>query len=246
MSIAIGNYGNETIALLQWALENSLSLSYVVSIDTGFAAESWRERQLQGEAFAMRSGFKPILLKPLASFSELIFDRKQFPDKKHQWCTAMLKGIPLNHWLDSIDPNCEAVVVLGKWRKSSRALSELPEMIEESEHYQGRKVWHPLFLHEKSELDALVERAGFSVLPHRSLECDPCIHNTMSDFQRISLQDINKTRNLEEVAQQIMFEEYGQGIDSAVQSAKQHGKVTEKNYNGTFYNGCGSPWGCGL
>ena len=57
-------YGDDSIALVQWAYENKLENVQVVYVDTGFAAESWRERIQHGEEHAKRCGFQAVRIVP--------------------------------------------------------------------------------------------------------------------------------------------------------------------------------------
>ena len=241
MNIIFGNFGNQTIALIQYAHEQAFNDVYVISVDTGWAAETWQSRVEQGEALARQYGFKVVRLSSKASFADLVRDRQQFPSKKFQWCAGFLKGLPLLDWLDQHDSACEATIILGKRRADSRANAKLTEFIDESEHYGERRVWHPLYKYDDSEFAALIERAGFEVLEHRSLECDPCIHNTSSDFRRMSDSDIKRLRNLEVEVHKLMFRE---PIDGMVGNAHYYASEDE-NKEEQFYMGCGSPFACG-
>ena len=43
----------------------------------------------------------------------------------------------------------------------------------------------------------LLERSGFEILEHRSMECSPCINATIKDIQNVSAADLIKVVNLE-------------------------------------------------
>ncbi len=61
-----------------------------------------------------------------------------------------------------------------------------PELVESSELDGGRTLWAPLVRHTKAERDALIERAGFRILEHRSDECWPCINGNREDLRRLA------------------------------------------------------------
>lgn len=43
MNVISVSYGNDSLAMIQWAHENGLDDVIVVYIDTGWSGESWRE-----------------------------------------------------------------------------------------------------------------------------------------------------------------------------------------------------------
>ena len=240
--IIFGNYGNHTIALMQWAYEQQLENLTVVSIDTQWAAAEWQERTIQGEILAKSLGFQAIRLPAKPTFQNLMRDRKEFPTQKFKWCAGFLKILPLLNWLDIEDPQCETVVIMGKRRKDSRANHDLPEFIAEYDHFGMRKVWYPLYNCEDKKFHDLIQHAGFRFLPHRSLECDPCVYNTYADFQRMTENTIAKTESLENEMGKTMFV---QPIRDMVQSARASDSVKPQNSHELFDMGCGSSFACG-
>lgn len=246
MHILISNYGNESCALLQWAIKVKLQHVVVISVDTGWAADGWLDRVAAGEAFARQAGFGVVRLQSKLSFNELIQDRQSFPNKKFQWCAGFLKGLPILEWLDEQDPACEATLLLATRRATSRANFNLPEFIEESDYYNGRRVWHPLF-DQQSIDDLLIDCSLERLTNNRSLECQPCIHSNANEIRQMAAKDVEKTDQLERIAGQPMFPaeafEQQQGIVSIVDCLKQKQCAAESgNYPDM---GCGSPWGCG-
>lgn len=245
MHIIIGNYGNDSLAVLQWAIQTKLTDCYFLSVDTGWAAESWQQRVQQAEGYANQHGIKAIRLRSKVGFADLVNDRLEFPNKKFQWCAGILKGLPLNDYLDQIDPACVAKLLFGKRRAASRANQHLSEYIEQSDHYQGRSIWYPLIDYTDEQRDNLIQATPFPILRHRSLECDPCIHSNANDFQQMSQRDIDKTGALEQQIGTAMFATCPKGINQCLEQARKTGKSSQKNYNESFDMGCGSPWGCG-
>jgi 3'-phosphoadenosine 5'-phosphosulfate sulfotransferase (PAPS reductase)/FAD synthetase len=238
MYIIVGNFGNQSIALIQWAIEQKLKSIYVVSVETGWGSKKWQKRVGEAENYAKNHGFTVKRLQAQPTFSDLVHERRIFPSQKFQWCVTFLKGLPLNEWLDKIDPSCQTTILLGKRRLDSRANVDLPEFLEASEHFGQRKVWYPLVNCSDRKFINLIRRSGFSLLTHRSLECEPCIHSRGNDLSRLDPSNITKTKNLENELNVTMF---NQDIETMVADAKLN-RVSIKEM---FTMGCGSPFGCG-
>jgi len=237
--VIFGNYGNATLALIQWAYEQALNDVTVVHAETGWAAEDWAAHVSKAQALVSDYGFNIHSLKGPKGFADFVKNRRSFPNNQFQWCPNLLKGLPLLMWLDNIDPACEATIILGKRRSASRANFQLPEFIEESVHYGGRQVWYPLYVHNEADFFSLITRTGFEILAHRSLECEPCIHNTALDFQRLRPAALARTAALEEQIGSPMFAE---PIKEVV---RHYQKISLKASIDVFDMGCGSPFACG-
>ena len=254
MYVIFGNYGNETVALMQWAHEQQLAPLTVVHIETGWAAAGWEARVAQGQAYAEQCGFSAVSLAAKKNFRQIMKQQNNFPTTKFQWCAGFLKGLAFLDWLDKVDPAATATILIAQRRALSRAQANMPEFVAESGHYGDRKVWYPLFDTSHQKRDQLLERAGFPLLPHRSLECDPCVNNTATDFMRLQNIDIEKTATLEHALEKFMFapSSYGdsQGIQQVVAWIKKTDTVKTsgaKQFDmGQFDMGCGAPFGCGL
>jgi len=125
----------------------------------------------------------------------------------------------------------------------------LPEYIEESEHFGERRVWYPLYQHDRQARDDLIKRAGFEVLPHRSLECDPCIHSNKRDLSRLDEVSIKRVDRLEKTIDCSMFDirnnAQSSGINVAVANAKNDNIEDKEGLYEQFDMGCGSPYACG-
>jgi len=169
------SYGNDSMAMIQWAHDSMLTASgdvTVVYCNTGWAAPGWDIRVTQGEEFASKCGFNVVSLSSMG-MEELVRFKMGFPGHGSQFCTAFLKGLPFLNWIEEFDPDCKSVVMIGKRRAESEARKNTPQFIESSEYHGGRVVWHPLYAHSNQERDQLLQRAGVSKLPHRSDECSP-------------------------------------------------------------------------
>ncbi len=229
MNILITNFGKESVALIQWAHEQKLADIQVISVDTGWGALSWEALRRQGEQWLKKLEKPYHHLSAPKTMQELVIDRKEFPSKKFQWCAGFLKGLAINEYLDNVDIETEATILLAKRKQSSRANRWLHEH-EESEHYQGRTIWYPLLDFSDSQRDGLLSRTGLKVLGYRSDECAPCIHSSLNDMARFSASDIKRLKTLEGIVDKPMF---------PIQQTDEARCIEHMDM------GCGSVWGCG-
>jgi 3'-phosphoadenosine 5'-phosphosulfate sulfotransferase (PAPS reductase)/FAD synthetase len=240
--------GNDSTALIQWAFENALAFTSPVVVaycNTGWSAPGWDSRIKTVSAFAERCGFETVEI-PSMGMSDLVRLKKGFPGNGMQFCTTHLKIVPFLNWIDNVDPQRQATVLIGKRRAESIARRDTPEFIERSEVHGDRKVWHPLYLHDDDLRDGLLDRAGFEVLPHRSSECSPCVNANRDDFKRLTVTDISKVSSLEVEIGKPMFRPKrfdAMGIYGVMMWA-QYGKNHEAELPSD--QGCGSSFGCGL
>jgi 3'-phosphoadenosine 5'-phosphosulfate sulfotransferase (PAPS reductase)/FAD synthetase len=189
-----------------------------------------------------------VHLKAATGFEDLMLQKKGFPNQRYQWCSAMLKGIPFLNWIDEADPDCSAIVMIGKRREESTERADTPEFVEQSEYHGDRRVWHPLYVHTESERDELLARAGFEPLPHRSKECSPCINSNKSDLRRLTEEDIQRVESLEARVGNTMFrpKRHGgaKGIRRVVAWAySDRGKYDDRQ--DSLFNHCSSGY-CGF
>jgi len=205
MHIISASYGNDSIALIQWAYENKLNDVFVVYADTGWCHPDWPERVKMGVEFAESCGFTTWTVRGEFDFQGIVRMRKGFPNQKYQWCSGLLKGIPLNEFHHYLDPKCEAIILIGKRRAESNNRKDTPEFILSSKYHEGRKVWHPLYKHTDETRNQLAEKAGFEILPHRSMECCPCINANRNDLRNTPESQIKKVRLLEKEIGNTMF-----------------------------------------
>jgi 3'-phosphoadenosine 5'-phosphosulfate sulfotransferase (PAPS reductase)/FAD synthetase len=223
VNVISASYGNDSMAMIRWAHETGLPDVTVAYCDTGWSAPGWFLRVETGEALAKKYGFQAVRIKSMG-MEELVRMKQGFPGNGLQFCTAHLKGVPFLTWIDEIDTEQKAVVLIGKRREESEARKHTPEFVEASEYHGGRKVWHPLYLHTETERDALLDRAGIEKLPHRSLECNPCVNANRGDFIRLTPGEIERVNDLEVEIGQPMFrpKRFGaMGIIGVVKWAKE-------------------------
>jgi 3'-phosphoadenosine 5'-phosphosulfate sulfotransferase (PAPS reductase)/FAD synthetase len=243
MHVIIGNFGNHSLAVMQALIEKGLTDIHFVYVNTGWADPSWSQRITLCSDYAHKNGVQVQQLSALMSFSEMVLDRKQFPSQKFQWCASFLKGLVILNFLDEYDPSCEAIIVSGKRQCDSRKLVDLKEYEEESEFYQGRKLWYPLWQTENEEFLGLIQRTGFLSLTHPSLECSPCIHLHSEKLQYLNPQTVKRLDLLEKVTGLSMFQ-------APITQLLSHPPKNDKNVSAQrdleqFDLGCGAPWACG-
>ena len=245
MNIIFGNYGDGSIALIQWAYENALQEVVVCHVDTGLAStsEEWQLQLKKGVMLAQDYGFATEVLPAVMTWSELVLKRKTFPSAQFQWCAGWLKGLAFSEYLDEVDSSCLATIILPKHVTRARGDVVLQEWESHSPHFGDRRVWQPLYNVNNNDFYELIHRAGFSPLYHRSLECAPCIHSTPNDLSQLTLSDQNRVAALEHSLNQSLFVVDGaQGIAAVVEWA--HNQPLEDE-NTSYHLGCGTPFACG-
>lgn len=199
------SYGNDSVAMIQWAKEQGLQDVSVIFVDTGWAAPGWLDRVKRLEDWVASIGFNVVHIKSEISFEDLMLRKKGFPSQRYQWCSGILKGLPFLTWIDDVDIGGGCTVMIGKRREESQERADTPEFIESSEYHGGRRIWHPLYLHTEKMRDNLLECAGIIKLPHRSKECSPCINSNKSDLRQLTEDDIVRVEDLEDRVGKTMF-----------------------------------------
>lgn len=197
------SYGNDSIALIQWAHENELEGVAVVFTDTGWMADGWAERVEKGEAWVQSIGFKTYRTSSIG-FRQLARDKKGFPTQKFQWCSYILKIKPGQDWLAEHDPDCRAICLVGVRRDESQDRADFPEWLIKSMNHGGRMLVAPFATFSETERNALIGRAGWEVLPHRSRECR-CINSNRDDMKRFTDNDWQAVKEIEQEVGKTMF-----------------------------------------
>jgi len=248
MKIISSSYGNDSVAMIQWALEQSLQDVSVVFVDTGWAAPGWLDRVERMEQWVKSLGFAVVHLKSPIKFEELMVLKKGFPSQRYQWCSGTLKGLPFLTWIDEADTENKAIVMIGKRREESQERANTPEFIEQSEYHGGRKIWHPLYLHTEAMRDDLILRAGHKVLPHRSKECSPCINANRDDMRQLTEEDIERVEALEVKVGKTMFRPKRHGGAKGIRKVIAWAYAERSRYNNRqdqMFNQCSSGY-CGF
>lgn len=242
------SYGNDSVAMIQWAKEQNLQDVSVIFVDTGWAAPGWLDRVSRLESWVKSLGFDVIHVKSEIPFEDLMLRKKGFPSQRYQWCSGILKGLPFLTWIDEADKENSAIVMIGKRREESQERADTPEFIESSEYHGGRKIWHPLYLHTEAMRDELLERAGIAKLPHRSKECSPCINANRDDMRQLTEDDIARVEELEAKVGKTMFRPKRHGGAVGIRKViawaySERGRYNEKQDQ--LFNQCSSGY-CGF
>jgi 3'-phosphoadenosine 5'-phosphosulfate sulfotransferase (PAPS reductase)/FAD synthetase len=177
-AVIFASYGNDSVALIQWAHERGLEDVTVAYSNTGWAAQKWPARVAVGEAWAQSLGFKTAEI-PSMGMEALVAMKQAWPrggGGKFQFCTMHLKELPALAWLAENDPEGEAVCMVGIRREESANRANWPHWTEESPKHGGRMLHAPLVMHTEAQRDALILKSPLEVLPHRSKECWPCVN----------------------------------------------------------------------
>jgi 3'-phosphoadenosine 5'-phosphosulfate sulfotransferase (PAPS reductase)/FAD synthetase len=182
--VIFASYGNDSIALIQWAHERGLKNVTVAYSDTGWAADWWPARVEKAEAWVRTLGFDPVRIESEGMVA-LTMRKKAWPrggGGKYQFCTAALKEEPALQWLDGIDPEKDTVCMIGIRREESDNRATFPEWVEESEKHGDRSLHAPLVRHTEADRNTLLAKTPFEPLPHRSKECYPCVNTRKKEI----------------------------------------------------------------
>jgi len=237
--VVIANFGNESIALIQWCIAQKMLPLTVLSVDTGFQAEAQGTRVAEASSWLKQQGIEHKHLTATNSMQACVEDRGQFPSKKLQWCAGFLKGLAINEYLDEIDATCEATLLFAKRRATSRA-NQWHSEYSTSEHFADREVRYPLLDMDDETAKRLVNQAGFDWQSHQSLECMPCIHASSAMLLAMSENDIARLEQLELKLMTTMFE---QPIREKIRSVSNGAE--KAHYLEGLDMSCGSDFGCG-
>jgi 3'-phosphoadenosine 5'-phosphosulfate sulfotransferase (PAPS reductase)/FAD synthetase len=199
MNVIFASYGNDSVALIQWAHEHSVSDVTVAYSDTGWAAKKWPERVARGEAWAQSLGFSTVQI-PSIGMHGLVRAKQAWPrggGGKFQFCTKALKEDPALAWLAEVDPEGEAVCMIGIRREESANRAQFPEWTEESEKHGGRSLHAPLVRYTQDMRDTLIAKTPLEVLPHRSKECWPCVNARIPELKAMDEDAIARIEAIE-------------------------------------------------
>ena len=192
------SYANDSVALIQWAYEQGLKDVVVVYSDTKWSAPWWRNRVEWLEFWVYSLGFYTDRTDSLG-FVELARNKKAFPTQQFQWCSYILKIEPGSRWLSENDPDARAVCLVGVRREESQDRADFPRVLLSSTNHGGRVMVAPFADFSEAERDALLTRAGLTPLPHRSMECSPCINSNRQDLQALTPDVIDGVAAVEEM-----------------------------------------------
>lgn len=194
--VLFASYGNDSVALIQWAYEQGLRDVVVVYSDTGWAAKFWERRVEELEWWVHTLGFWTARTTSVG-FRGLALAKKGFPTQRYQWCSYILKIEPGERWLAENDPEARAICLVGVRRDESQDRAEFPSYLLNSNSHGGRVMVAPMADWTEAVRDEFLRRAGVEPLPHRSMECAPCINSNKGDLVAISEEDVQKAEELE-------------------------------------------------
>ena len=197
-NIIFSSCGNDSVALIQWAIDENLPNLHVAYSDTQWGSKDWPARVEKVKAWVEKNGgtFHTIQSE---GFAELAKRKKAFPANGMAFCSYELKIKPAMDWLDNVDPEKKATCLVGIMRLESKARENWPVILEASPNHGGRKLHSPLAKMEILDRDKLLARSGFEKLETRSRECSPCVNATINDLQKLPPQDVQKVHELEVV-----------------------------------------------
>lgn len=195
--VIFASYGNDSVALIQWAHEQKLENVVVVYSDTGWAAAWWSDRVATMEVWARGLGFGTARTSSIG-FRGLAFEKQAFPSQMYQWCSYRLKIEPGERWLQENDPECRAICLVGVRREESQDRAAFPRFNLNSHSHGGRAMVAPMADWTVEIRDEFIRRAGVEPLPHRSMECSPCINSNRPDLQALQEPDICKAESIEQ------------------------------------------------
>jgi len=205
--VIFSSYGNDSCALIQWAHEWDLEGVAVVYSDTGWATADWGDRVIQKEAWARSLGFGTYRTMSIG-FADLARSKKGFPTQQFQWCSYRLKIEPGMRWLAEHDPDKRAICVVGVRRAEAKNAvddrASFPGYLAKSGNHGDRCMLAPFAEFSDEDRNALLVRAGISVLPHRSRECR-CINSNRNDLKLFGEADVAVIERLESEIGKTMY-----------------------------------------
>lgn len=150
MNIIFGSGGNDSVALVQWAVEKGLAGLHVAYSNTGWAADFWAERLDRLRVLVEKKGgaYHEIQSEGMVN---LVTRKKGWPRNGMAFCSYELKIKPAMEWLEKIDPDCEATCLVGVRREESARRAQWPEWVEESHNHGGRSLHSPLVRYTERE-----------------------------------------------------------------------------------------------
>lgn len=194
--VIFSSYGNDSVALIQWAANQGLKDVVVVFSDTGWAARFWEDRVDRLEWWVHSLGFWTDRTTSIG-FRGLAFEKKAFPTQMYQWCSYRLKIEPAERWLAENDPDVRAVCLVGVRREESQDRANFPIFNLASASHGARVMVAPMAEWTVETRDQLLAQAGVDPLPHRSMECAPCINSNRADLVALAPEDEEKAAALE-------------------------------------------------
>lgn len=86
---------------------------------------------------------------------------------------------------------------MGVRREESEARADFPRYLAKSGNHGDRVMLAPFADFTEEERDALLFRAGVQPLPHRSMECSPCVNSNRNDLKALTEPDVARLEAVE-------------------------------------------------
>lgn len=191
--------GNDSIAMLQWVIENRQHFPeerfIATYINTGWAISWWADRMVKVKAFCEDNDIEYVEIKPDLGFEELVRKKGSFPNRIQKYCTFELKVKPSVKWRKEQKLTPKNTIVLTGVRADESARRSHYTSTDELDGYF---MLNPIVYLDDGQRDELIVRAGFDVLPTRSCECHPCIYEASKEaLRRIEPHKVELIHNLE-------------------------------------------------
>ncbi len=184
MNIIFSSFGNDSLALIQWAIDNKLDNVVVAYSNTKWGRDDWQERVDTAREWLKGHNITTAIISS-EGFENLVRRKKAFPTNGMAFCSYELKIAPAMRWLDLVNPGKTAKCYTGVMRIESEARKNWPEVIESSENHGGRMLISPMASFTEAQRDELLSRTPFDKLQHRSAECWPCVNANKKDIQMV-------------------------------------------------------------
>lgn len=191
--------GNDSIAMLQWVIENREHFAgeefIAVYINTGWAISWWAERMQKVREFCESNDIRYVEIHPDLGFEDLVRKKGIFPNRIQKYCTFELKVKPSVKWRkDNKFTPKNARILIGVRREESARRADYTSL-DEREGYESLA---PIVYLDDAQRDELIIRSGFDVLPTRSSECHPCIYeSSRKQLRRLEKDRVELIANLE-------------------------------------------------
>tara|TARA_R110002124_G_scaffold133116_13_gene295754 strand:- start:1433 stop:2305 length:873 start_codon:yes stop_codon:yes gene_type:complete len=188
--IVTTSFGNDSVALIQYMIENHHGEFCCLYNDTGWAREDWPARVSKISSMLMEQGVTVFITKSIG-MEGIVRKNKGWPmpASAMQWCTQTLKEKPSAEFYEKHDPECEAIIVTGRRREESQNRANIPLWQYESEKHGGRDVYNPIINFTSEDRDSYIRKFGIEPLPHSSMECYPCVCANKKDLAAIPIND---------------------------------------------------------
>jgi hypothetical protein len=203
MNFIISTFGDNDIALIQWAFERKMQDVVVIYPETGFGTDEWEERVVRCMAWCESLGFRAIRTFDKSpdgpSIDHFVKSHGSWPepfnsDPRKMFCRA-IKSRPVIRLIEDMDPHQEGSMLFSARRDDEGGHRALwPEY---SETANGREVWYPMVRVTDTERAELIERAGMTVLNTRNRACSPCIFSTAKELAELDEDRIDHVESIE-------------------------------------------------